>query len=63
MKRKVVTCDVCGKDITDDASRFRFREYGKVSSFFDVYKYKEKLDMCDECYEKLCQFVREAKRK
>ena len=51
MKRKVVTCDICGKDITDDDSRYRFREYGKVSFFFD------------ECYEKLCQFVREAKRK
>lgn len=63
MKRKVITCDICGDDITDSDLRFRFKECGKVSSFFEEYKYKEKLDMCEWCYKKLCQFVREEKRK
>lgn len=63
MKKKVIICDICGDDITDSDLRFRFKEYGKVSSIFYECKYKEKLDMCEWCYKRLCRFVSEEKQK
>lgn len=62
MKRKVITCDICGKDITNSEIRFKFKKYGKILFLSGEYKYKEKLDMCERCYKRLCRSVREEKK-
>ncbi len=64
MKRKVVTCDICGKDITGADSKYRFKHYENSYVNYDDFEFNKwtKLDMCDECYEKFCQFVRDGKR-
>lgn len=61
MKRKVITCDICGKDITNSKLRFKFKKYGKILLFSEECKYKERLDMCERCYKRLCRFISEEK--
>lgn len=61
MKRKVITCDICGKDITDEDERYKFKRYHSCYSNmedFDFMKWN-KLDMCDICFLNLCKFVTE----
>ena len=50
MKRKVVTCDICGRDMTKDRFKYKFKEY--------KYDYRHKLDMCECCYNDLIEFMK-----
>ena len=61
MKRKVITCDVCGKDITDESKRYKFKQYHSCYANWDDYEFAkwEKLDMCETCFFNLCDFVKE----
>lgn len=59
MKRKIITCDVCGADITNDEKRYKFKKYQS-----DYVNWEEpdwakwnKLDMCESCYQKFIRFV------
>lgn len=55
MKRKVITCDVCGKEITT-TPRYKFNEYSIAPFFREPVKYRR--DMCEECFKKFCGFVK-----
>lgn len=59
MKRKVITCDICGKDITDSDERYKFKEYKNSYANFDDFDFTKwtKLDMCSECYFSLLVFA------
>ena len=60
MKRKVITCDVCGKEITT-TPRYKFNEYSVAPFFREPVKYRR--DMCEECFKKFCEFVKIGDRK
>lgn len=53
MKRTIITCDMCGKDITHEGRRYKFKYYNVMhygrSEFF---KWR-KMEMCEECYKKV----------
>ena len=51
-KHKIIYCDICGIDVTRGA-RYRF-------SFYLTKRYKE--DMCQDCYLKFRQFVKDNKK-
>lgn len=56
MKRKIIECDVCYKDITRAQKRYRFKCNEELPSFS---RERTKLDMCEECFKKFQQFVNE----
>lgn len=58
MKTTIVKCDICSKDITKSDIRYKFKKYeNTIYTTFRCNKWT-KLDMCDECFNKLQQFVR-----
>ena len=60
MKKKIVTCDICGKDITGENERYKFKHYEHSycnMEIPDCLKW-EQLDMCRLCFLRLCEFVR-----
>lgn len=54
MKRKIIQCDICGKDITNEDIRYKFNQY--KYSYFEFTKWS-RLDMCSHCFSKLIIFV------
>lgn len=60
MKRKVVTCDICGRDMTKDRFKYKFKEYKYDYNRFDMTDYSgwHKLDMCECCYNDLIEFMK-----
>ena len=44
--KKVITCDICGKEITKSETRYRFKENGSLPTYFGVQQYRRKLDIC-----------------
>lgn len=60
MKRKIIECDICYKDITRARKRYRFKCNEKLSSFS---RKRTKLYMCEECFNKFQQFVKEERNK
>ena len=63
MKRKIVTCDICEKDITDEDIRYKFKQYHNHYGNYDDFEFLKwtNLDMCYECHERFVKFVREMK--
>ena len=64
MKRKVTTCDICRKDITDARTKYKFKEY--ESNYvnmedFEFTKWK-RCDMCLSCFFDLLQFVKDKRK-
>lgn len=57
MKRTIRSCDTCGKEITKGETRYKFKEYGSLYTYFGDTDYCNKLDMCQCCYDKLIKFV------
>lgn len=56
MKRKIIECDICYKDITRARKKYKFKCNEELSSFGQE---RTKLNMCEECFEKFRQFVKE----
>lgn len=63
MKRKIIECDVCYKDITRAQKRYRFKCNEELPSFGETIRERTKLDMCEECFNKFQQFVKEERNK
>ena len=61
MKCTKFTCDICGKDITNDDVKYKFKEYENSYVNYEDFEFQKwtKLDMCEECYKKFCKFVKE----
>ena len=61
MKRKIVTCDICGKDMTYEAKKYKFKQYENTYSNCEDFEFTkwERCDMCLDCYFNLLSFVRE----
>lgn len=56
MKRKIIECDVCYKDITRARKRYKFKCNEDLPSFS---RERTKLYMCEDCFNKFQQFVKE----
>jgi hypothetical protein len=58
---KIVTCDICGKDITDVSTKYKFKKYHSCYSNMEEFEFTKwtRLDMCESCFKKLCVFVNE----
>ena len=62
MKYKAVRCDICGKDIDNLATCYKFkrRDFYPIYSEFGVFNVRKswtKLDMCETCFEDLKSFI------
>lgn len=54
MKRKIIECDICHREITKAKERYEFNRYRKYVSFFSPPEIeKRKLDVCEACFSKL----------
>lgn len=64
MKKTIVQCDICGKDITCDDVRFKFKIYENTYVNYEDCDWRKwnKLDMCSVCYHLFLDFI-ENKRK
>lgn len=63
MKRKIVTCDICEKDITKEDIRYKFGQYHDHYGNYDNFEFFKwtNLDMCYECFREFVAFVKEKK--
>ena len=59
MRKKIIQCDTCGKDITNDDLRYKFKEYRETYANYDDFEFKKwtRLDMCSDCFSKFIKFV------
>ena len=64
MKRKLIVCDICGADITDDDIRYKFKKYKNDYANFDDFEFNKwsKLDCCKKCYKCFIEFIIEKMR-
>lgn len=54
MKRKIIECDICNKEITEAKERYEFKRYRKYVFFSKPPEIElRKLDMCEACFSKL----------
>nr|DAH50276.1 MAG TPA: Monocytic leukemia zinc finger protein finger, acetyl transferase, DNA [Caudoviricetes sp.] len=60
MKHKIIDCDICYKDIARDSKRYKIKCNEELSSFS---RKRTKLYMCEECFKKFQQFVKEERNK
>ena len=60
MKTTIVKCDICSKDITKSDIRYKFKMYENSYVNYEDFEFNKwtKLDMCNDCFNKLQQFVR-----
>lgn len=56
MKRKIIECDICYKDITRARKKYKFKCNEELSSFSLE---RTKFYMCEDCFNKFQQFVKE----
>ena len=63
MKRKIIECDICYKDITRARKKYRFKCNEELPSFGETIRERNKLYMCEECFNKFQQFVKEERNK
>ncbi len=61
MKRKVITCDICGNVITADDVRFKFKKYENTYVNYDDFEFKKwrKLDMCQRCFDDFSRYIQQ----
>ena len=59
MKVKMIKCDICGKDITNEDIKYKFKQYENSYVNYEDFDFTKwsKLDMCEECFLKLQGFV------
>lgn len=57
MKLKMIKCDICGKNITNDYKKYKFKECINLYTYFGDQEYSNKLDMCQCCYDEFIRFV------
>lgn len=58
VRYRAVFCDVCGRNITDENIKYKFKRYESYSNYIGFeYSKRTKLDMCEDCYRKFCEFV------
>lgn len=59
MKKTILQCDICGKDITCDDVRFKFKKYENTYVNYDDFEWQKwnKLDMCSVCYCRFLEFI------
>lgn len=59
MTYRVTRCDICNKDVSNADIKYKFKRYENSYANYDDFEFKKwsKLDMCEECYEKLLCFV------
>ena len=64
MKRKILACDICGKDITADDTKYKFKRYHNGYCNMEDFEFAKwtRMDMCEDCYTKFIQFVQEHKK-
>ena len=60
MKLKIIKCDTCGKDITNEDIRYKFKQYENSYVNYEDFDFTKwsKLDMCEECYCKFLSFIK-----
>lgn len=63
MTHKVTRCDICNQDISGADVKYKFKRYENSYVNYDDFEFQKwsKLDMCEKCYAKLLQFVKEVK--
>ena len=61
MKRKIITCDTCGNDITADDIKYKFKRYHNGYCNMEDFEFTkwERMDMCEKCYGNFIEFVAE----
>lgn len=61
MKKKMIICDICGKDITCEDRRYKFKWYDNDYCNYDDFEYTKwtRLDMCEDCYKRFIEFVKD----
>ena len=61
MKRKLIICDVCGREIDKGDARIKakIREVDSYVNydFWESEKWK-KLDICKRCFDKMCIYIK-----
>lgn len=61
MKRKLLICDICGKEIDkgDARTKAKIREADSWANddFWEFEKWK-KLDICTRCFDKMCIYIK-----
>lgn len=65
MKRKVITCDLCGADITGANTRYKFKEYEHNYCNQENPDWAKwgRCDMCLMCYFDLLRFVSDRRKR
>ena len=57
MRGKMIICDICGRNITNDKIIYKFKK-----CCVGPYGYqKQKMDMCNDCFVKFENYVRNSK--
>lgn len=59
MKVKMIKCDICDKDITNEDIRYKFKQYENSHVNYDDFKFTKwsKLDICKDCFLKLQGYI------
>ena len=65
MRRRIIQCDICGRDMTTDDNQYRFKrrdirwvwDNSGVCHTSYAKRVWNKLDMCETCYEDLKSFI------
>jgi hypothetical protein len=62
MRRRIIQCDVCGRDMTKDNHQYRFKQRDIRCTYdwdgtYIPRRVWNKLDMCETCYEDLKSFI------
>lgn len=62
MKRKVITCDICGKDITTEDIRYKgiLKEYKNTYANQENFDFQKwiRLDVCNNCMFEFVKFIK-----
>lgn len=61
MTLKMIKCDICGKDITNEDIRYKFKQYENSYVNYEDSEFTKwsRLDMCEDCFKRLQGFVTE----
>lgn len=59
MKKKMIICDICGKNITHEDIRYKFKQYENSYVNYEDFEFQKwsRLDMCEDCYKRVIEFV------
>lgn len=59
MKVKMIKCDICDKDITNEDIKYKFKQYENSCANYEDFDFTKwsKLDMCEDCFKKLQGFT------